>query len=313
MSKLHLGQRSYNYDGVEHNDSLSAKNVNSIGGATEDKQDDAISLLTLIKDKIVQLLFHHGHLKVLGYWESVGHNTTNTTITKERASGRKTGIGTGAFSIIETYPFVQPSGDTQMYVQSTSAQDGVGGTGIQEFTIEYFEDAWGDMKTETVVMDRTTQVTFSFSDVYRIHSIKATKIGTSQNAEGNITITDLATTTLYGQIDQYNNYMERCIFYVANGKQVTCTEISIGSVTSGGVEIRLVASEEDDSGNVVPRARVPFEIVSGGEYITFKIDETVINPNNNRIALLLVVRATSTASNQKATGAMKGVIESIES
>ena len=57
---------------------------------------------------------HHGHLKTFGFHESIGHSETNTEITVERAKGRKTGIGTGAYTLLEEAAFVQPAGDTQM-------------------------------------------------------------------------------------------------------------------------------------------------------------------------------------------------------
>ena len=76
-----------------------------INPSTRDNQETNISLLTLVKDKIIQLLFHDGHLKVLGFHESIGHLSTNTDITVERAMGKKTGIGEGAFTLLEEAAF----------------------------------------------------------------------------------------------------------------------------------------------------------------------------------------------------------------
>ena len=249
---------------------------------------------------------HHGHLKTFGFHESIGHSETNTDITVERAKGRKTGIGIGAYTLLEEAAFVQPAGDTQMYIQSTSAQDAAAGSGAEQITIEYFSLAWGDMKTVQVVPDGTNQVTISVSDIYRLHNVYVNKGG---NAVGLITLTNQAASVLYGQIAIYHAFMQRCIFYVGEGKKVTCTEGIIGSYSKEGIIGRLFASEEDGDGNVIPRARIVFELVEDTFPYPFEISETVSNPNNKRMAIGLAV--TGIAAAQNATGTIKGYSDSI--
>ena len=250
---------------------------------------------------------HDGHLKVLGYYESIGHLETNGDISVERANGSKSAIGTGAFTIIQSDEFIQPAGDTQMYLQSTDAEDNASGDGVQQLTITYFTLAW-EKKTVQVVPTGVSQVTISVADIYRIHTVITNK---GHAAQGEITITNQAESILYGGINVNKTTMERCIFYVATGDKTTCTEAFGGSVTSGGVEIRLAASEEDSEGNIVTRLRLPVEVVSSGLYVKMGVSETVLNPNGYRKALLLVVRAATVAANQKVTGHMKGFNQSI--
>ena len=249
---------------------------------------------------------HHGHLKTFGFHESIGHSATNTDITVERAKGRKTGIGTGAYTLLEEAAFVQPAGDTQMYIQSTSAEDAAAGSGAEQITIEYFSLAWGDMKTVQVVPTGTGQVTLSVSDIYRIHNMYVNK---GNNAVGLITLTNQAASVLYGQIAIYHAFMQRCIFYVGNGRKVTCTELVLGSYSKEGIIGRLFASEEDGDGNVIPRARIVFELVEDTFPYPFEISETVSNPNNKRMAIGLAV--TGIAAAQNATGTIKGYGDSI--
>ena len=249
---------------------------------------------------------HHGHLKTFGFHESIGHSDTNTDITVERAKGRKTGIGTGAYTLLEEAAFVQPAGDTQMYIQSTSAEDAAAGTGAEQITIEYFSLAWGDLKTVQVVPTGTGQVTISVSDIYRIHNVYINK---GHNAVGLITLTNQAASVLYGQIAIYHAFMQRCIFYVGEGKKVTCTEGVIGTYSKEGIVGRLFASEEDGDGNVIPRARIVFELVEDTFPYPFQISETVSNPNNKRMAIGLAV--TGIAADQNATGTIKGFSDSI--
>ena len=249
---------------------------------------------------------HHGHLKTFGFHESIGHGETNTDITVERAKGRKIGIGTGAYTLLEEAAFVQPAGDTQIYVQSTSAEDAAAGTGAEQITIEYFSLAWGDMKTVQVVPTGTGQVTISVSDIYRIHNVYINK---GHNAVGLITLTNQAASVLYGQIAIYHAFMQRCIFYVGNGRKVTCTELVFGTYSKEGVIGRLFASEEDGDGNVIPRARIVYELVDDAFPYPFQISETVSNPNNKRMAIGLAV--TGIAAAQTATGTIKGYSDSI--
>lgn len=249
---------------------------------------------------------HHGHLKTFGFHESIGHSATNTDITVERAKGRKTGIGTGAYTLLEEAAFVQPAGDTQMYIQSTSAEDAAAGSGAEQITIEYFSLAWGDLKTVQVVPTGTGQVTLSVSDIYRIHNMYVNKGG---NAVGLITLTNQAASVLYGQISIHHAFMQRCIFYVGNGRKVTCTELVIGTYSKEGIIGRLFASEEDGDGNVIPIARIVFELVEDTFPYPFEISETVSNPNNKRMAIGLAV--TGIAAAQNATGTIKGYGDSI--
>ncbi|MCK5431438.1 MAG: hypothetical protein KAJ03_01775 [Gammaproteobacteria bacterium] len=246
---------------------------------------------------------HDGHKKVIGFHESIGHGTTNGDITVERAAGRKTTIGTGAYTLLERFPFVQPGGDTQMYLQSASAQDAEGGSGVEKITIEYFNLAWVK-KTVDVVPTGVTQVTLSVSDIYRIHKMYYTK---GSVAADDITLTNLAESILYGEIAQYAGFMERCIFYVATGEAVTCTEGVFGSSTTGGVLGRVFASEEDPSGNVVPRGRIPFEVADSTFPYPFHISESVFNPNGKRMAIGLAVAGK--VANQTGTGTLKGFSE----
>lgn len=251
-------------------------------------------------------VYHDGHIKTLGYHESIGHGTTNGDVTKEFAAGDKEGIGSGAFTLMEREAFVQPTVDTQMYAQSSSAQDAAAGTGSQEITIEYFTFAW-IKKTHVFVPTGTSQVTLA-ADIYRIHDVKVTK---GLPADGNITITDIGAGTLYGQVHQFKTYMERCIFYIETGRMVTSVDGIFGCTTSGGVQFSIFASEESASGNVVARARIPFKMEAGIVDLDFELPESVQNPNGKRIAIGVAVTASTGAVNQKASAWISGFTESI--
>ena len=288
--------------------------ANKSGNATENTLDNIWALITTISANLASLIsggipaYHDAHMKVLGYYESIGHGSTNGDLSVERSRGRKTTIGTGAFTILEDEDFVQPPGDVAIYIQSSSVDDAAAGTGAQQVTIAYFPFVWAtDPIVSTVTLNGTDQVDMGISDFHRMHTMDTTR--GSSSAAGDITITNQADTLLYGQISQYTAFMQRCIFYVGTGKKVTCTEGVFGASTSGGVIGRVFASEEDASGNVVARARIIFEVADDTFPYKFGISETVENPNGKRMAIGLAVKGK--LANQTGTGTLKGFTEDI--
>lgn len=267
---------------------------------------DLTSYLSDMKIALNKLLFHDGHLKTLEFIDSVGHGTTNTSIKPECAIGKKSAITTGAYTLLESADFVQPAGDTQMYLQSTDAQDSAAGTGIQEITIEYFSEAWGARKTVKVIPDGANQVTISVADIFRIHRIYGND---GHPAAGNITITNQAGDILYGGIDQYETFMRRCVFYIAQDERVTVTQFIVGSTTSGGVNVVAFATHEDDEGNLITRGCTTVEVANNTAIGEFKPWITISNESNVRKSVGLAVNGNSPA--QKCTGTLKGFLEQL--
>lgn len=250
---------------------------------------------------------HHKHLKTLGYLQSIGHGTTGEQgVFTECAVGKKSSIGAGAYTLLESDDFVQPSGNTQMYLQSTNVEDSTGGTGVEKILIEYFSLSWGSRKTVEVIPNGTNQVTISVADIYRIHKVYGIS---GHPAQGNITITNQAETILYGNIEQYNTFMRRCIFYIAENEKVTGTQAVIGSTTSGGVNVVAFATHEDASGNTMTRGCSTIEVADTTIAISFEPWVTISNPNNKRKSIGLSVNGN--LANQKCTGTLNGFIETI--
>ena len=201
--------------------------------------------------------------------------------------------------MVEADDFVQPPNETdlQFYVHSTSANDTSDGSGVQQFTIVYLSAGGGAKKTQVVTMNGTSVVAIPNVDKYRIHSVDVTR---GHPAAGTITITNFDDNILYGSIEQYKTYMERCIFYVAEDEQVIGIEAICSSTSAGGVYISIFASEEDATGNVVTRARRPFRINDTTISMVFAISEVVSNPNNKLIAFGAAVTAATGAPVQDA-------------
>ena len=268
----------------------------SINPATEDT-------LSTLNDKVNT---HHNHIKTFELIDSIGHGITNTDIRPECAIGKKSAIGVGAYTLLESSDFVQPAGDTQMYLQSTDAQDAVAGTGIQEVTIEYFPVAWGARKTVKVVPTGISQVTISVADIYRIHKIYGND---GSPAAGDISITNEAGDVLYGQIDQYETFMRRCIFYIAQDEKVSVTQFILGSTTAGGVNVVAFFTHEDDDGDLITRGCATIEIANNTSTEEFKPWITISNESNVRKSVGLAVNGNSPS--QKCTGTLKGFLEKL--
>jgi len=320
-----LSERTIERD--EHDHSLECKKVNvktsvlPTGAATETTLNDVKTRLETLpagtndigKVHIVngseEAGVHDKHLRVIGYYESIGHGISDPTTEIHRCMGVNNSIGTTGYALMEEFPFVQPTTDTQMYLQSSSASDSSAGTGVQQVTIEYFSFAWGDRKMITVTMNGTGQVTLPVADIYRVHHMYANRVGSAGVAVGNITLTNLATTTLYGEISATNAFMQRCIMYLGNGRKFTCTDLLVTCSTNGGVVGRLFASEEDESGNIVPRARLIFQLADNNIHIPFAMAETISNPNNKRISMGVAI--VGKVANQSASSTMRGFEEDI--
>ncbi len=249
-------------------------------------------------------------IKIIDYDTLVGKgDVANHTIGQAIGNGSNGTITTNVFSILSNAVVTQPSVNTWMKIVSTSAQDGVGGTGIQQVTIKYLTSAWVN-KTEVITMNGVTPVNMSNQDVYRINELYANKVGSAGVAVGTITLVDQATGLIkYAQIDPTIAFFERAIHYVSAGKTCVLTSILIGSSTTGGVILRIFSTDEDGSGNRVTRSRYSTELAVNTSFIPFKNVIQVSNPNNTNISIGLAVKGM--ASNQSCTGTLQFYEEDI--
>lgn len=130
--------------------------------------------------------------------------------------------------------YVFPTVAMQMEVVSSSASDGVGGTGARTVKIYYLDGA-GVEKTTSVTTNGTGVVATSVSDIYRINSFRVTSTGTGNAAAGTITLRHLADTPIYSAIAVGENRARQFIYTVPTGKKLFVTNISFsaGYNTSG--------------------------------------------------------------------------------
>ena len=103
--------------------------------------------------------------------------------------------------------------------------------------------------------------------------------------------------------------MRRCIFYIAENESVTVTQFILGSTTSGGVNVALFATQEDDDGDLITRGCATVEVANNTAIGELKPWMTIENTSNVRKSVGLAVNGN--LANQKCTGTLKGFLEDI--
>ena len=123
--------------------------------------------------------------------------------------------------------YVFPTAGMGMEVVSSSAgqeDSGAGGgnpagTGIRSVLITYLDDSWNE-QTETVILDGTTPVATSATDIYRIQKMATVTTGTGKKAVGTIDIRHLSDSPIYGRIPIGENHLHQAICTVPLGKKL---------------------------------------------------------------------------------------------
>jgi len=134
--------------------------------------------------------------------------------------------------------YVFPSSAIQFNVISSSAQDGVGGTGIRTLIIEGLDANYAEI-SETITMNGTTNVTTTKSYL-RINACYAVTAGSSESAVGTITIKNTAGTVTYSAIQIGTTVCRSLVYTVPAGKTLYLTSVTVSS-GAGGNAIKLNA------------------------------------------------------------------------
>lgn len=180
------------------------------------------------------------------------------------ATGAETGVlwSDGAFSI-------PPSAGVQMSAVSTSASDSSAGTGIRSIEIHYL-DAGLVPQSEAVVLNGTTPVNTTATDIRFIQNVHMATYGSGRVAAGNISLSASAVT--YGYIPAGANRCASSVKMVPAGKRLLITSIFAGS-SSGSAAARAMVSiatmhfgghDYSSDSIFIPLAATAFQDNSGG-------------------------------------------------
>lgn len=132
-------------------------------------------------------------------------------------------------------PSVAPSTGLQMSIVSTSAQDGVGGTGVRTISVHYL-DAGLIERTETVTLNGTTPVLTAATDIRWVGEIHLLNFGSGKAFAGDIAVTNAG--TRYKFISAGGRTTRSSAYRVPAGKRLIVHTLFAGS-TSGSSAARV--------------------------------------------------------------------------
>lgn len=137
----------------------------------------------------------------------------------------------------------QPTGDL-MTVVSTSASDGVAGTGVRTMDVHYL-DASGNPQSLIVTLNGVTPVDIPAIYMRFIQSIHADTVGTNGSAVGTITIYKTGSpAVVYNQLVPGGNMSLNSARMIPAGKSFYMRNLSVMSADNTPVSVRLRATSD---------------------------------------------------------------------
>jgi len=151
----------------------------------------------------------------------------------------------GANGDYPVYPYLATASVLDVY--SSSTDDDVGGTGVDEIKIDGVDTNW-DLLTETVTLDGTTsvQTTKSFLRVYRASTTGPNNVTPRAVNVGDIDIEANSTGDPLARIAAGNGRTFQTHMVVPNGKRgyIYTADINMAGKSSGVVVVKMLASQD---------------------------------------------------------------------
>jgi hypothetical protein len=147
-----------------------------------------------------------------------------------------------------------PASAMSMSIVSTSAFDGGTSAGIQSVRIYYLDAAYAEA-TVNVTLAGTTSVNVGVGNIFRINNVRATAVGSTSSAAGNISIKNQAGSQTYGWISAGHTRQRQLVYTVPAGKTLYVTSYRFSCV-SGAKQAQVLftnrATFDDKAGTVLP-------------------------------------------------------------
>lgn len=145
-----------------------------------------------------------------------------------------------------TGTYVPPATPIQMQVVSTSASDGVAGTGAQTVHIHYLDNNY-NVNSVIVTMNGTTPVLTIPTNIIRVNGFHVTSVGSSGAAVGTISLQAVGGAVTYGLISATHNRARMPVFTVPAGMvgYIKNWQVSSASAAAAIVEVDLRATCHD--------------------------------------------------------------------
>lgn len=154
--------------------------------------------------------------------------------------------------------FLPPASGVQMSLVSTSAQDGVGGTGIRSVELHYLDANLID-RTETVILNGLTPVLTVATNIRFIQCMHMLTYGSNKKAVGTISSTNGGTT--YAMISVNGVRCTSSVRMVPAGKRLYISGLSGGSssgTAAASAVIRLCSTYLDGHDYSADSVFIPF-------------------------------------------------------
>ena len=137
------------------------------------------------------------------------------------------------------YPWI-PAGGIALEIVSSSGSDNVASTGVQKVKVTYL-DATYAQQSQTFDMNGLTQIPFTDTKILRVNSIRATQVGTTGVAEGNIIVRNVGGATVYRQMTAGFTRGRGATYTVPLGKTLYITSVLVSSgFTTAGKVVRWI-------------------------------------------------------------------------
>jgi len=132
--------------------------------------------------------------------------------------------------------YVFPVAEQQMRVISSNAADSSAGTGARKLLIEYLDSSFNELY-EVIVLNGTTPVLTSATNIFRINRVRSIEVGTNGYPVGNISLQNTAGNVTYAYQAVGKNIASQCAVTVPQNKNayISWWSVSSGAATSGHI------------------------------------------------------------------------------
>lgn len=232
-------------------------------------------------------------------WSKIGYNGDVDT-----ADGQKD-------VIVQPGNYVFPSSGIQMMIKSTVASDrgeAPIGSGAWAVTLYYLDSGYIP-QSETITLRGTSGNNTVATDILRVNSMRVTSVGGNAKPYGNLSLTDLSGTLIYGYISSGYAHQRQCVYTVPASNDLYITSIGHGvtGTATGKDAIFTTYANWDDRAMVrVSGFMMPFFEINAMDGYVVKI----LDPPT-KIGQTVDLKVTVTVGNNdsKVTTALRGWLE----
>ena len=133
--------------------------------------------------------------------------------------------------------YIFPAAAQSMSIVSTSIYDGATSAGIQSVRVYYLNAAYAEASVN-VSLAGTTSVNVGVGDIFRVQNIRASAVGSSGSAVGNITLKNQANLLTYGAI--WSGYTrQRQLTWTVPANKVLFITSGVMSTVSGAKQAQV--------------------------------------------------------------------------